>query len=174
MSTRTFTALGVAVAAAGIVTSSLISPVASAAPAPGTGTLIEAVDKGDCNVEFTLTNHTNSTNYWPDWWFESENPPASYPPSAPSAGAQINPPWRMITGVPWPIARYVGNPPLKSGIPAGVAPWGSGPAYSSDLSKPPYGGGPDGPYEPVTTTATINLRDATDPAMPTPAADGTQ
>ncbi len=163
MSTRSLAALGAAVAATGLLASSLVAPPAQAA---GSGTLIEAVDKGGCTAEFTLTNFTNSPNYMPDWWFEAENPPASYPLAAPPAGAEINPPWRILSGVPWPIARYVGDPALRSGVAEGIPPWtgpGSGTAYSSTVQ------GPDG-YK---TTKTIALKDATDPAAPAAGADGT-
>ncbi|EGD55768.1 hypothetical protein SCNU_05990 [Gordonia neofelifaecis NRRL B-59395] len=143
---------------------SVAGVVAVLAAAPGTagaagkGTALSAHDNGDCTVTITLTNYTNTTYYQPDWWFDQEGPP----PANGSDPADFVSPWREVpsTGTNWPFARWIGDPPLHSEVADGVAKWPGSP-YNSSAQ-------PDG-YE---SSATIDPREAENPAPPAVADDG--
>lgn len=147
-----------AVLAAGAVIGGMAG-AGTASAAPG-GLTLEGVANGDCTATIKVTNHTNSTFFQPDWWFEQENDPAmvnatSIPPEMPA-------PWREVSGIPWPIARWVGDPPvLTSGLGPGVPSWGGGVPYNRNAQ-------PDG----FVTERTIDL--ATVAGAPAPSAEGTK
>lgn len=111
----------------------------------------------NCTATITLTNYTNTTFYQPDWWFEQENDPAMV--NATTIPAVMPPPWREVNGIPWPMARWVGDPPLHSEVAAGVPVW-PGAAYNTN-------GQPNG----FVSAATIDLRAAD--GAPAPNEDGT-
>ena len=111
----------------------------------------------DCTATISLTNFTNTTFYQPDWWFEQENDPALV--NATTIPDDMPPPWREVNGIPWPMARWVGDPPLHSEVAEGVATW-PGVPYNTNAQ-------PDG----FVSRATIALLE-TDGA-PEPNEDGT-
>ncbi|MFC9873997.1 hypothetical protein [Nocardia salmonicida] len=137
-----------AVLAAGTVTG-----VGSAAAQTGGISLLGEAHT-NCSFTLTLTNYTNSRNYQPDWWFEAENDPAMVNATGPVA--DMPPPWRAVNGVPWPIARWVGDPPLTSGVADGV-PVFNPPTVGYNRNAQPAG---------EVTTRTVDLRAVTD--APTP------
>lgn len=148
MRNKTRSTIGTTVAIAGIVGASLVAGDATAETQYVT---LTAADRGNCQAEFTLTNHTNVANFTPDWWFKSEGP-------APTTLENLKAPWREVNGIPWPIARWVGSPPsLRSEVAAGIEVWKSGVAYKANAQ-------PDG----YVSTRTINLKDVTNPAPPKP------
>lgn len=159
MVSKSHLAFGAAAGAAALLVSVL---PAGAAQAAGTGTALEGTALGGCKVEFQLTNHTNSTFFQPDWWFASEGTGADggTPPSAPPP---YSAPWREVpsTGTNWAWARWIGDPPLHSGLADGVPSWGNGVPYKSNAQ-------PDG----FITKATIDVSAATGPVPPTPSETG--
>lgn len=121
------------------------------------GIQLTGVAHDDCTATITLTNFTNTTFYQPDWWFEQENDPAMV--NATTIPADMPPPWREVSGIPWPMARWVGDPPLHSEVADGVPTW-PGVAYNTNAQ-------PDG----FPSQATIALLDAD--GAPEPNEDGT-
>ncbi|MFF2083719.1 hypothetical protein ACFVVM_08070 [Nocardia sp. NPDC058176] len=121
------------------------------------GIQLAGVANDNCTATITLTNYTNSRFFQPDWWFAEENDLEMVDATGPVA--DMPPPWRAVPDIPWPIARWVGDPPLHSGVPPEVPSFPDSP-YNRNAQ-------PDGNV----TQATIDLR-AVDGA-PTPSADGT-
>lgn len=145
------TALALVALSAGTLTG------AGAAAAQTGGIRLVGEAHGDCTATITLTNHTNSTYYQPDWWFAEENDPAMV--DALTLPETMPFPWREVSGIPWPMARWVGSPALHSGVAEGI-PTFPGARYNTNAQ-------PDG----FITTATIDLRAAEN--APLAAADGT-
>lgn len=148
-------------AAGAVVAATLASSLGvGMASAATTGLDLSGIDSGNCTATITLVNHTNATFYQPDWWFGQENDLAlvnamENPPTMPA-------PWRAVNGVPWPIARWVGDPPLHSEVGPGVPVWTPGVnAYNSSAQ-------PEG----FVTEKTIDLKTVTD--APPAASDGTK
>ncbi|MFC6009921.1 hypothetical protein [Nocardia lasii] len=140
--------------ASGIVVAATVTGIGSAAAQTG-GISIQGEAHTNCSFTITLTNHTNSRNYQPDWWFEEENDPAMV--NATGAVADMPPPWRAVGGVPWPIARWVGDPPpLTSGVAEGV-PVFNPPAVGYNRNAQPAG---------EVTTRAVDLRAVTDAPAP--------
>ncbi|MFW0790627.1 hypothetical protein [Gordonia sp. CPCC 205333] len=135
----------------------------NSASAAGRGITLTAVDSANCTATFTLTNYTNSSYFQPDWWFEQEANDTWINAGASDTGLPVTAPWRYTSGVPWPIARWVGNPALHSELAAGVTHWGSGVPYNSAAQ-------PDG----FVSTTTVNLKTVENPAPPAASASGTQ
>lgn len=133
-----------------------IAGIGEAAAQTGGIRLVGAAND-NCTATITLTNHTNSRHYQPDWWFAEENDPAMI--AATTLPETMPPPWRAVSGIPWPIARWVGDPPLHSGVADGI-PAFPGSTYNRNAQ-------PDGNV----TEATIDLRAVE--GAPTPSADGT-
>lgn len=133
-----------------------IAGIGEAAAQTG-GIRLVAAANDNCTVTITLTNHTNSRHYQPDWWFAEENDMAMV--DATTLPETMPPPWRAVSGIPWPIARWVGDPPLHSGVAEGI-PAFPGSGYNRNAQ-------PEGNI----TEATIDLRAAE--GAPTPSADGT-
>ncbi|OZG28911.1 hypothetical protein BH683_012610 [Williamsia sp. 1138] len=150
---------GLCAAAAATVVASFAG--AGAASAATKGTEIGGANNGNCTATITEINHTNSTNYQPDWWFEQENDVALV--NATQLPASMPTPWRAVNGIPWPIARWVGteSPYLTSGLAPGILPWGSGNPYNGSAQ-------PEG----FVTERTIDLKTAVD--APPASADGTK
>ncbi|MDL9935817.1 hypothetical protein QSJ18_03570 [Gordonia sp. ABSL1-1] len=142
--------IGAAAALTIVSTSVLPTGVAEAA---GRGLALTGVSSGNCSATITLTNYTNSRAYQPDWWFEQENDAAMV--NAVTIPPTMTPPWREVSGIPWPMARWVGSPPLHSEVADGVPVWPGNP-YNSAAQ-------PDGHV----TSATIKLKEqANAPAVP--------
>ena len=135
---------------------------AGTAHAAGSGISLTAVDNKNCTATFTLTNHTNSTCYQPDWWFAQEANEAWINAGANDTSLPVTAPWRYVSGVPWPVARWVGSPSLHSGVAEGI-PVFPGNTYKSNAQPEGY-----------VTTGTINLKTVTNPAPPKPARNHTQ
>ncbi|MEO9329527.1 hypothetical protein [Gordonia aurantiaca] len=150
-------AFGAALIAGGVVAGGMTG--AGAAFADTGGLKLEGVSNGDCTATIKVTNHTNSTYFQPDWWFEQENDPEMV--DATSIPPTMEPPWREVAGVPWPIARWVGDPPLSSGLAPGVPSWGNGVAYNRNAQ-------PDG----FVTERTIDLNTVS--GAPAPSENGTK
>ncbi|GAC84901.1 hypothetical protein GP2_027_00460 [Gordonia paraffinivorans NBRC 108238] len=104
-----------AVLAGGIITGGMSG--AGVAHADGGGVELEGVSNGDCTATIKVTNYTNSTFFQPDWWFAEENDPDMV--NRTDIPATMEPPWREESGIAWPIARWVGDPPLRSGLAPG-------------------------------------------------------
>ncbi len=143
---------GATIAAAGIIVGSMAG--AGQAAAANSGLKLDGVNNANCTATIKLTNYTNNKNFVPDWWFDQENDPAMV--TATSIPPNLKAPWREITGVPWPIARFVGDPALRSGVADGVSTSG----YKNNAQ-------PDG----FVTEKTIELKTASD--APKPSQDGT-
>lgn len=151
-------ALCAAVLATGVVAGGMTG-AGTASAAPG-GLILQGVSNGDCTATIKITNYTNSTYYQPDWWFEQENDPAMV--NATSIPAEMSAPWREVSQIPWPIARWVGDSPaLTSGLGPGVPSWGNGNPYNRNAQ-------PDG----FVTERTIDLKTVT--GAPEPSSDGTK
>ncbi|GAC69177.1 hypothetical protein [Gordonia soli] len=142
-------------ALAAAVGMALVSMGAGTATAATTGLELSGAARPNCTATITLVNHTNSTNYVPDWWFDQENDPAMV--NATTIPATMPSPWREVNGIPWPIARWVGDPALRSGVADGVPVWGTpGVPYRT-------GAQPEG----FTTTKTLDLKTAVGAPAPT-------
>ncbi len=115
-----------AVLAGGIITGGMSG--AGVAHADGGGVELEGVSNGDCTATIKVTNYTNSTFFQPDWWFAEENDPDMV--NRTDIPATMEPPWREESGIAWPIARWVGDPPLRSGLAPGVPEWDSNNNYN--------------------------------------------
>lgn len=149
-------------AAGAIIAATLASSLGvGTASAATTGLELSGVDNGDCTATITLINHTNATFYQPDWWFDQENDLALVNATE-LPSTSMPSPWRAVNGVPWPIARWVGDPPLGSEVAAGVPVWAPGVnAYLNNAQ-------PDG----FASERTINLKTVT--AAPPASSDGTK
>lgn len=146
-----------AVLAGGIITGGMSG--AGVAHADGGGVELEGVSNGDCTATIKVTNYTNSTFFQPDWWFAEENDPDMV--NRTDIPATMEPPWREESGIAWPIARWVGDPPLRSGLAPGVPEWDSNNNYNRNAQ-------PDG----FLTQQTIDLNAVS--GAPGPSADGTK
>lgn len=126
------------------------------------GVELTAHDNGDCTVTFTLVNHTNSTFYQPDWWFDQEGPA----PAKTADPSTYVAPWRVVpsTGTTWAFARWVGSPALHSELAPGV------PAFAPPTVGYNTSAQPDGKV----STATVDVREATGPEAPDASDAGTQ
>lgn len=158
MRTSSMRALCAAMLATGVAAGGMAG-AGTAFAAPG-GLTLQGVSNGDCTATIKITNYTNSTYFQPDWWFEQENDPAMV--NATSIPPEMSAPWREVSGIPWPIARWVGDSPaLTSGLGPGVPSWGSGNPYNRNAQ-------PDG----FVTERTIDLKTVT--GAPEPSAEGTK
>ncbi|WP_312028898.1 hypothetical protein [Gordonia paraffinivorans] len=146
-----------AVLAGGIITGGMSG--AGVAHADGGGVELEGVSNGDCTATIKVANYTNSTFFQPDWWFAEENDPDMV--NRTDIPATMEPPWREESGIAWPIARWVGDPPLRSGLAPGVPEWDSNNNYKRNAQ-------PDG----FLTQQTIDLNAVS--GAPGPSADGTK
>ncbi|WP_232716810.1 hypothetical protein [Gordonia metallireducens] len=152
-------ALCATVLAAGVMAGGIAGAGAASAADPG-GVKLEGINNGDCTATIKVTNFTNSTFFQPDWWFEQENDPAMV--NATTIPAEMPAPWREVSGIPWPIARWVGDSPaLTSGLDPGIPSWGNGNPYNRNAQ-------PDG----FVTQRTIDLKTVT--GAPEPSAEGTK
>lgn len=157
--TQSFRAGTVAALASIAVAAGTVTGVGeAAAQAPG-GIRLTGVANDNCTATITLTNHTNSRSYQPDWWFAEEDDPEMV--DAMTIPATMPPPWREVFGIPWPMARWVGDPPLTSGVADDVPVFNPGVVGYNRNAQP----------EGYVTEATIDLRAADN--APTPSADGT-
>ncbi|WP_336082673.1 hypothetical protein [Nocardia sp. SSK8] len=148
---------GAATALAIVAVSAATMTGAGQAAAQTGGIRLVGEAHGDCTVTITLTNHTNSTFYQPDWWFAEENDPAMV--DATTLPDTMPFPWRAVSGIPWPMARWVGDPALHSGVAEGIPTF---PGARYDTNAQPEG---------FVTAGLIDLRAAEN--APEPSADGT-
>ncbi|MCK8613813.1 hypothetical protein [Gordonia sp. C13] len=151
-------ALCATVLATGVMAGGMTGAGAAFAEDAG-GLILPGVNNGDCTATIKVTNFTNSTFFQPDWWFEQENDPAMV--NATTIPAEMPAPWHESSGIQWPMARWVGDPPLASGLGPGVDGWGNGNLYSRNAQ-------PDG----FVTQRTIDLKTVT--GAPEPSAEGTK